>query len=89
MDIEQLQDSICRLNNEERTYAILVKINIYEMLMARSELLCEKNPLMTEPIASYYGVIVKIDNDIDSDFKALTKKEYDEWKETKCQKSEV
>lgn len=80
MDIKKLQDSISRLNNEERTYAILVKRNIYEMLMTTKELWYEQNPLMEVPITSYYGVIVEIDNDIDSDFEPLTKKEYDEWK---------
>lgn len=79
--INQLQDSISKLNNEDRTYAILVKRNIYEMLMATQELWYERNILMKEPITSYYGLIVEIDNSIDSDFKTLTKKEYDEWKE--------
>lgn len=84
MDIlNKLQDSISKINNEERTYAILVKRNFYLMLMARQELCCERNPLMEESIATYCSVIVEIDNDIDTDFKILTKKEYDEWKEKK------
>ncbi len=83
MDITELQNSIRRWNSEERTYAILVKRNIYEMLMATQELWYTQNPLMEMPIATYYGVVVEIDNDIDKDFKVLTKKEYDDWKERK------
>lgn len=84
MDIlNKLQNSISKINNEGRTYAILVKRNFYLMLMARQELCYERNPLMEEPITTYYGVIVEIDNDIDTDFKVLTKKEYDEWKKIK------
>lgn len=84
MDIlNKLQDSISKLNNEQKTYAILLKQDLYLLLNARQELWHEKNPLMNVLITTYYGVIVEIDNTIDSDFKSLTKKEYDEWKERK------
>lgn len=79
--INQLQDSISKLNNEDRTYAILVKRDLYLLLNANKKLLHKRTPLMDEPITSYHTVIVEIDNDIDNDFKTLTKKEYDERKE--------
>ena len=82
--LEQLQDSIKKLNNEETTYAILVKTNIYEMLMTTQELWHQKTFFSPIPVTSYYGIIVEIDNSIDKDFKTLTKKEYEEWENERC-----
>lgn len=81
MNLEELQNTISKLNNEDKTYAILVKSNIYAMLQTTRDLSLEvgKTPIKN-PIASYYGIIVEIDNNIDKDFKPLTKKEYDEWR---------
>lgn len=78
--INQLQDSISKLNNEDRTYAILIKRDLYLLLNANQKLLHERTPLMGAPIANFYSVIVEIDDTIENDFEPLTKKEYDEWK---------
>lgn len=78
--LNKLQNSINKLNDEERTYAVLVKRDLYLLLNAKEELCHKRTILMDKPMTTYYGVIVEIDNTIENDFKTLTKKEYDDWK---------
>lgn len=77
--LDQIQDSISKLTNEERVYAMLVDPYLWnELLLIKTD---EIN--FNDVFPKFNSVIIEKEPSI-SGFKSLTEKEYEEYKNKRC-----